>query len=79
MEDEESVPSHTVRPLMSGNPCRAYVPDELDAQEVGDTLELTGPGSNEPVVYHSWASIKQDGQRGRVRDIFLTGQVSDDA
>lgn len=76
LEDEDPAIRQTVRPLVPGNPCRAYVPDDLTTQEVGDTLELIAPGQDKPLVYQSWTSIKRDGIKGRVRDVFLTGQVS---
>lgn len=78
LEEEDPVGPRSVRPLMAGNPCRAYVPDDLTVHEAGDTLELTEPGATEPIAYQSWASIKRDGTEGKVRDIILTGQVSSD-
>lgn len=76
LEEEEPVTPRTVRPLVPGNPCRGHVPDSLHVHEAGDTLELSEFGGNEPLVYHSLSAIKQQGLKGKVRDIFLTGQAS---
>lgn len=64
-----------VAPLPPGNPSRAYVPDNLEMTEVPDGLELSAPGLAAPVVYHSNASAARMKGR-RVRDVFLTGEVS---
>lgn len=75
-DDDDDVISVRVLPLRPGNPCRGYIPDDLKIHETGDTLELTEAGSNKPLVYRSWYSMRRDGKRGKVCDTFLTGQVS---
>ena len=76
MEDEDEDMPMRIQPLRSGNPCRAYIPDDLKIHEAADVLELTEAGAKVPLLYRSWASMRRDGVRGRVRDTFLTGQVS---
>ena len=62
------------RPLPPGNPSRGYVPDGIAIVETSDRLELVLPGQKRPVVYHSWASVKKQGARDRVLDVFITGE-----
>lgn len=78
-EDEaEHLDPEDAVPLAPGNPGRGYIPDGTQIKVSADRLELIRYtfGPKKVLVYHSWASVQKMGAADRVKDVFLTGEVS---
>lgn len=74
------IPSHSkVTSLAAGNPSRGYIPNGTQIHESGDELIIHDPTQPEPIVYHSWTSIRKNAKkdetgRAKVKDVFITGE-----
>lgn len=63
--------------MSPGNPLRGYIPNGAQLHEGPSGLEVREPG-RKPVVYESWAAVRQrapDERQRRVKDVFVTGEV----
>ncbi|PIL25869.1 hypothetical protein GSI_11622 [Ganoderma sinense ZZ0214-1] len=69
-------PAPDVWPVAPGNPLRGYIPNGTQLSETSDGVSVKEPGRAEPVLYRSWASVRQvpEEQRGRLVDVFVTGE-----
>ena len=75
VSDDADAPD--VPPITPGNPLRGYIPSGTQLSETSDGVSVKEPGRAEPVLYRSWASVRQvpEEQRGRLVDVFVTGEV----
>ncbi|OBZ74298.1 hypothetical protein A0H81_05539 [Grifola frondosa] len=68
-----------VSPVAAGCSLRAYIPNGTEVHEGTHGLEVKEPGRAEPILYTSWASVRdartEEGvPQRRVRDVFITGE-----
>ena len=63
--------------MAPGNPLRGYIPNGTQLSETSDGVSVKEPGRAEPVLYKTWAGMRQvpEEQRGRLVDVFVTGEV----
>ena len=65
-----------VWPVAPGNPLRGHIPNGTQVGESSEGVLVKEPGRAEPVLYRSWASVKDDPEpRGKLLDVFITGEV----
>ncbi|KAM5532530.1 hypothetical protein V8D89_013817 [Ganoderma adspersum] len=74
--DDPDVPVPDVWPVAPGNSLRGYIPNGTQLSETSDGVSVKEPGRAEPVLYKTWASVRQvpEEQRGRLVDVFVTGE-----
>ncbi|KAI0946302.1 hypothetical protein AcV7_010314 [Taiwanofungus camphoratus] len=75
-EDDAGAYGAGADPMSPGNPLRGYIPNGAQLHEGPSGLEVREPG-RKPVVYESWAAVRQrapDERQRRVKDVFVTGE-----
>ena len=68
-----------VWPVAPGNPLRAHIPHGCQLAETAEGVLVREPGRAAPVLYRSWAGVREAGEeeglRGRLVDVLVTGEV----